>query len=457
MSVSLHRTLAALCLLLSAGAGLAQDERVALRIRGPEGELSSGGEIGAAVTIDAKVLGVQGWSLGVAHDPQVLELLDAAAGSVTATANNGRKPDFLVVNVAPAAGTGVTMAVVISFTEFVVLPVKDDQEILTMRYKVLADPASVDPCVPIPGTVAFSNDLGTPPVQTIVTLEGSSVNPTRADYAFTVRCPGTLEITRCEGDPDNVYLEWTFGAVEWDFLFLYRDGELLATLDADATRYTDALLKPGSYVYTLITFVVDDPKNPVLIFAHCTATVIPLAVTSVEPRVGYWLGGDVVTVKGTAFTTAEATRLAFVGGPGEPEIPLEVLEVKGPNELTARTAESHRLGAFGIRIENERGSAELADAFEYGFIRGEINSDGKLDLSDSVFLLTYLFVDETAPPPRCFDAADSNDDALVDISDAILVLAYLFVGGPPPKPPFPGPGQDPTTRDRFGCLEAVSP
>jgi hypothetical protein len=83
----------------------------------------------------------------------------------------------------------------------------------------------------------------------------------------------------------------------------------------------------------------------------------------------------------------------------------------------------------------------LADGLQ---VPGDFNQDGKLDISDPVGLLAYLFVDGSAPLP-CVGAGeaagidqggnaavlDSNGDGRVDLSDAIHTLSFLFVGGSP--------------------------
>jgi hypothetical protein len=74
-------------------------------------------------------------------------------------------------------------------------------------------------------------------------------------------------------------------------------------------------------------------------------------------------------------------------------------------------------------------------------VPGDINSDSKLNLSDAVSLLGFLFLGAAKPLP-CGDGSlsdesnqlllDSNGDGRVDITDAIHVLSYLFLGGPQP-------------------------
>ncbi len=82
------------------------------------------------------------------------------------------------------------------------------------------------------------------------------------------------------------------------------------------------------------------------------------------------------------------------------------------------------------------------------FVRGGVNADGQVNLSDAVFVIYYLFRD--GGKPNCLDAADINDDGALDLADPIYLLNYLFVDGPAPLPPFPASGFDPTP-DNLMC------
>jgi len=77
------------------------------------------------------------------------------------------------------------------------------------------------------------------------------------------------------------------------------------------------------------------------------------------------------------------------------------------------------------------------------FIRGDVNLDGELSLTDVVTLLSNLFLGSTFTI-RCPDSADMNDDGAMDISDAVAILGFLFLGHAPPEPPYPFPGTDAT-------------
>ena len=83
------------------------------------------------------------------------------------------------------------------------------------------------------------------------------------------------------------------------------------------------------------------------------------------------------------------------------------------------------------------------------FQRGDPNGDDRLNLSDAVHTLGFLFFGNPVTV-TCLDAADSNDDGKIDISDALALLGYLFRGSPAPPPPFAQCGEDPTP-DALGC------
>ncbi len=82
-----------------------------------------------------------------------------------------------------------------------------------------------------------------------------------------------------------------------------------------------------------------------------------------------------------------------------------------------------------------------------GFVRGDVNADGRIDVSDAVGTLYHLFVGRQLP---CLKSADTNDSGDLDLADAIYLLTYLFAGGEPPPPPFPHCGPD-TTGDPLTC------
>lgn len=86
-----------------------------------------------------------------------------------------------------------------------------------------------------------------------------------------------------------------------------------------------------------------------------------------------------------------------------------------------------------------------------GFLRGDVNLDGRVDIGDAVRLLGFLF--RGGIVLGCRDAADPNDSGSIDLGDPIFELNWLFRAGL--APPAPGPaecGVDPTDDD----LDCVS-
>jgi hypothetical protein len=79
------------------------------------------------------------------------------------------------------------------------------------------------------------------------------------------------------------------------------------------------------------------------------------------------------------------------------------------------------------------------------FLRGDVNSDAGVDISDPIALLNHLFLGATVP--ACLDAADANDDGSLDVSDPAAILNRLFRGGEELPPPSAARGIDPTPDD----------
>jgi hypothetical protein len=121
------------------------------------------------------------------------------------------------------------------------------------------------------------------------------------------------------------------------------------------------------------------------------------------------------------------------GGAGGGEEPSRFLDVSLPSSRTARAV--------------YRSTAPAGVAFR----RGDSNGDGKMDITDAVNTLSFLFTGGVEP--GCMDAADASDDGQVDITDVVASLGYLFLGSEPP--PAPGPdscGSDPSADELGPCI-----
>ena len=83
------------------------------------------------------------------------------------------------------------------------------------------------------------------------------------------------------------------------------------------------------------------------------------------------------------------------------------------------------------------------------FVRGDTSMDSKVDVSDAVGTLNYLFASGLATS-HCKDAMDANDDGTVNIADPVFTLGFLFSGGLVIPPPYPLPGAD-RSEDQLRC------
>ena len=86
------------------------------------------------------------------------------------------------------------------------------------------------------------------------------------------------------------------------------------------------------------------------------------------------------------------------------------------------------------------------------FVRGDVNQDDLIDISDAISTLGFLFLGNPTTLD-CQKSADINNDEALDISDGVALLGHLFTGGAPPASPFPACGTDPTA-DALPCETA---
>jgi hypothetical protein len=99
----------------------------------------------------------------------------------------------------------------------------------------------------------------------------------------------------------------------------------------------------------------------------------------------------------------------------------------------------------------EGGKITVVGFVPRSFLRGDSNHDSKVDLSDAVATLLYLFSGGGTPP--CLDAADVDDSNRIEITDAVFLLGALFLGTKTIPEPYPECGTD-STQDSLGCKEA---
>jgi len=169
-------------------------------------------------------------------------------------------------------------------------------------------------------------------------------------------------------------------------------------------------------------------------------------------------GGELVEIVGvppdvTLRGEAPVTMMSFLlQEDGEPPEPL-ALELTSPTEWTTTIATStERRTIQVLGFDREGGligttSVTIVTAQPSGFIRGDVNGDARVNITDPLATLTALF---RGGRLFCSDAADVNDDGQVNVADVLASLEFTFSKAAPPAPPFPDAGPDPS-EDALDC------
>jgi hypothetical protein len=161
--------------------------------------------------------------------------------------------------------------------------------------------------------------------------------------------------------------------------------------------------------------------------------------------------GELVTLSGTEFHNG--IQVLF-GATASPRVVFD--EANGTDSLQAEVPRI-RPGAVDVAVRNVDGRSSASSSFTVGslppqFIRGDINLDELVTVSDAVRLLGHLFRGLSA---RCRDAGDFNNDEVLNVTDAVLLLEFLFKEAAPPPAPFPAAGEDADAEGPLDCEEGV--
>jgi hypothetical protein len=246
----------------------------------------------------------------------------------------------------------------------------------------------------------------------------------------------------CAEANEIVYLSWS-ESVTYDAVRIERDGVLIDEISGGIGQYQDLGVAVGSTVsYSVSGFSASIPTPP----ATCSVVVdgiidAPEGLTCLDGGFGVVLSWGnslpystlIVNRQGSFLQTLPAGTFSFIDGSpilGE-VVEYEVLGVLAGNQGAAAHCQ--------VEIP-------IPEAY---FIRGDVTTDGQLNLSDPVVTLQYLFTGADMP---CASAADFDDSGTLDLGDGISLLSYLFAGSSPPALPFPSAGTDPTP-DGLGCAE----
>jgi hypothetical protein len=180
--------------------------------------------------------------------------------------------------------------------------------------------------------------------------------------------------------------------------------------------YSYGELREEGYLATTLVLDLEDGLRTIPPTIHKAIAELVISVPEAAPE-GF-------------FTTVRFSRLP--GRNDLPEIPTEIVR----DGFSGMHAEC----SLTVEIESE----------DDLFLRGDVTRDRRLNLSDVLSILRYLF-GGTFAGVTCRDAADVDDSGQIEINDVVHLVRYLFLQGTPPLPPFPNPGMDITPGDGLDC------
>lgn len=389
--------------------------------------------LGEAYTLDVRVAsgvaGIEAWAFGLCVDAALQEILAARPGDNFNTLRLGGPPEWWAINV--HAG-GVTQGVMLDTRAAAALGVIPESDPLSiLKVDLRPTEAAADKVV----KVAFCNTVGSPPVITAIMAGGAEYTPAvmTPSEVTVVRDPALLlsftssmyNLALLTGDPVKTVIKARSTANLYGFSFgVSHDAGLLRIVEVSVAEelrqalgnadpeFFVANLNPGngSGFTVAMLFQISAPEPPATDLKFIVST--PAAPATPVIVASYRAANGVVS--------DETTNLSIVGTLGRPAVPI-LYEIGKEAVPTVR--------GCAIVISD--------DPIEVEFIRGDINADGKYNLSDAVTLLRYLFSGYNLPYD-CLDVADCNGDRKVDSADPIFLLGYLFSGGRP----FPAPFED---------------
>lgn len=104
-------------------------------------------------------------------------------------------------------------------------------------------------------------------------------------------------------------------------------------------------------------------------------------------------------------------------------------------DISSGIIQGDRLVEFTAAANGRVFVADMDDSLRFidlgvSQICGDADGGGTVDVSDVVYLISFIFVGGGAPNPM--EAGDANGSGGVDISDAVYLISYIFQGGSAP-------------------------
>ena len=391
----------------------------------------------------------QGFVLSITHDPALLSLVDITLGSASQSAGAELVVEELYSN-------GGTLGVVLDFEtpfEGQTIAAGNDNHIASYVYASQID--LVEPDAPVQTALTFvDGQLGSPTLDNVIVVAGISLSPSLEDGTMTINPtppPPVFDTAFYIGQRDFPETGTNGGSgfpgQEIEFCFFYSDPTDNIQGVQIAVCYDDLLLVDGTFSIEgsiadelgaeFVHYQIDNDDNdgdgrelvagilmdalPPFENQQLPTTSEPLLIACVDAEVD---GGAIC---GDSFSIDFCDG---INGNGMVDINnMAVIEYQSIQNFTLIGADYEIIPVPA-------------------FLRGDCNTDTKVDLADAATVIATEFQGYDA---LCLDACDSNDDGIINLADSVYLLNFLFSFGNPT--PDPGPyssGVDPS-EDALDC------
>ena len=414
--------------------------------------------INVSIEHETLVEGIAAWSFGVAHDDTHLHL---DSGSVTlegTVAGGALGPASLVLSGVTESTArrpaGVYSAVVLSFEETAVLPLGRANSLLRLRYLPRSD--GISTVLRLVDRVIARDSQ---PVDLRFLIDGESLKPARLVHG-RIRGDGAPPLVESSTDAaggggrvfrlggERLQGEGSYVRMCGDVVHVERPRddpeallvtapscELTGPVDIEVCSVWGCTLVPAGFEYL--------PPGPVLALqaGEIASGGVLLEWTPPRSERGEAFGYHVERLD---LERGDWTRLTDRPTASAHAIYLD-------ETSTAALQPCYRV----VSVAGDGSDGGVSDVVCVGgvveFLRGDADRSGRVDISDAIIVLDFLFVFHGGRFPRCLDALDADDTGFLQITDAVYVLAWLFTSGDPmPAPGGLRCGADPT-EDELDC------
>lgn len=162
--------------------------------------------------------------------------------------------------------------------------------------------------------------------------------------------------------------------------------------------------------------------------------------------------GSFVTSEGETWYVARIALETNIGAPGPSGLAAREGDALGALVLGGKPVELKAtvpLLRAGLVARVDAVATEVPPTGALIF-RGDCEPDFRLNITDAVRLLNYLFINPAEPP--CLAACDADGSTKLNITDGVYLLSFLFLGGPAPPAPGAECGVDPNATD-LSCTQ----